>query len=212
MVGALAGAMPEPDGTEAAAGRSLWDAFERPDTQPGTLGTAPTGHVWRLRGPYGTTEIPLASVTDGWYVTPPGQTAYAVADLDAPAGSVRGVAAWPAGARGSAVLLTSTYADLFSRFTHLNVTNDRWWFHVIEGSAWPMLASGTHRLTPDQPYGFGMQFIPGGVVLSPPAGAPVTVMDARIGAAHGRYTVWELWTAPGVLPPRFTAVEALART
>lgn len=146
--------------TLEGVGVLLSDDFERADTSDGTLGVAPTGQAWDLRGGAdgGYPPLPVSSfgkITSGGFVVPGGQVVYAFAALARTPRQVTIDWSWVDDTVGTqfttlALIVTSPPVNNYiETMLHITVTNGTCKIQKrISGGAFVDLNTGAQTISP----------------------------------------------------------------
>ncbi|RYY67724.1 MAG: hypothetical protein EOO12_00260 [Chitinophagaceae bacterium] len=140
-------------------GLLLLDDFERADTADGTLGTAPTGQAWALKGAAdgGYPPLPVSSfgkITSGGFVVPGGQTTYAFALLARKPRTIFADWSWLDDTVGTdfttlAILVTNDPVNNWiETMLHITVTNGVCRIQKRISGAWTDLNTGAQTISP----------------------------------------------------------------
>ena len=137
----------------------LFDDFERADTADGTLGVAPTGQTWDLRGAVdgGYPPLPVSAygkITSGGFVVPGGQVVYGFVALARTPRQVTIDWSWVDDTVGAqfttlALILTSPpVSNYIETMLHITVTNGVCKIQKRISGAWTDLNTGAQTISP----------------------------------------------------------------
>jgi hypothetical protein len=189
------------------------DNFERADTAPGFLGTAPTGQTWQLTGP----GFTVARIQSGRMVCP-NSNVYAFTDFaDIPVrleGKVSFVGTPGTGSEPTHTLIASPFSSIIQTMLHIATTHVGWFAQVrVAGGSFDFIAGGTYATplaTDGTVYDFAWQWDgANGVDIFLPDGTVGHGTDVRLKDVIGRWLTYQiLEDAASTLHGRWESVAA----